>query len=108
MQTSFTPNIAFGVANMNEAAMFYENVMGFRVTKRHDNYVELDMGGAKLYLVEDSLRVPCLELVANDVDAAGDYLEHHGCSVDEKHSEEAGETIVRDPFGYYWCVSKAN
>ena len=106
MELKFGPHMAFGVSDMHEAATFYQDVMGFKVSKRTDDWIELEAGTMKIYVVQDNIRQPTFEVIAKDVDSAAEYLEHHGCLVDERMSQDAGEPIVRDPYGYLWLVSK--
>lgn len=105
IELKFGPHMAFGVNDMHEAAKFYENVMGFKVTRRHADWIELETGSLKLYLIQDNVRHPTFELLTEDADGAAEYLEHHGCLIDEQMSEDAGEPVVRDPYGYLWLVS---
>lgn len=105
-ELAFGPSVAFGVLNMHEAAAFYENVMGFKVVLKTDDWIQLKAGVINLFLVEDSVRVPTFELVASDVSTVTEYLEHHGCMIDEGMTEDAGQPVVRDPYGYLWVVSK--
>ncbi len=101
----FGPHMAFGVVNMHEAAAFYQNVMGFKLVRQRDEWIELDTGSMRLFLIQDNLRQPTFELLARDPDQTVEFLEHHGCLLDEDLSAEAGEPILRDPYGYIWIVS---
>ncbi len=106
IKLNFGQHMAFGVPNMHEASKFYEEVMGFKVTKRHDSYIEMETGLMKIYLVSDNVRQPTFELLTADPDQSTEYLEHHGCLVDERMSQDSGEPVVRDPYGYIWLISK--
>jgi hypothetical protein len=99
--------LVFGVRDHREAALFYERVFGFKSAKTAEDYTGLETGSRPLYMVEqEGIRQPIFEIYANDVPKAVTFMEQHGCLLDERLSEDAGDPVLRDPHGFVWCVTK--
>lgn len=98
--------VVFGVRDHREAAKFYQNVFGFQAGKVAEDYTGLETGNRPIYMVEqEGVRQPIFELYTNDVVSAVARMEHHGCLLDERLSEDAGDPVLRDPHGFVWCVT---
>jgi catechol 2,3-dioxygenase-like lactoylglutathione lyase family enzyme len=94
--------VALGVPDRAEAVRLYTETLGFKLTKTHADWSEVQSGALTLYLVEDNVATPCFDLVVEDVDAARDYLASVGFT---QVDLSPGETFMKDPFGYHFCLS---
>jgi catechol 2,3-dioxygenase-like lactoylglutathione lyase family enzyme len=98
-----TPCVAIGATDVEAAASFYREVLGFTQTGRSGAWTELSSGPFKFYVGPEYGRSPMLEVKAEaPLETAIEYLVARGCELLERGE---GEAYVRDPFGRYFCVS---
>lgn len=102
MNGELGPCIALGVPDLAAAEEFYGTRMRFRPGERRDNWLEMRSGPLRLYLVEDNSKMPCFELLVDDVPASRAELLAAGC---ELIRDDGNESFIRDPFGYEYCIS---
>lgn len=66
------------VADMKKSADFYQNVLGFKLRRTHDDFVDLDCGNLKIHLCRKEDWVFCddgKEAASGTVTACGKYVE---------------------------------
>ena len=97
-----TPHIAIGVDNVNDAVDYYSRVMGFEVTNRDDDHVELASGILKLYVCRDDGHGPCFNVEVEDIVLAEEILVRSGARV---FSRSQREVCVQDKFGHNFCLT---
>ena len=97
--------VAVHVADLNKAAHFYGDVMGFKLLSRTERQLEFDTGALRLYVNLDSqpltTMVPSFDVA--DSEAAREYLQGIGCKPHAVRSQP-GLYYVRDPFGLLFDV----
>jgi catechol 2,3-dioxygenase-like lactoylglutathione lyase family enzyme len=94
--------VALGVSDKRQAADLYRDVLGFEEVKSGGNWIEMRTGALRIFLCEDEVNVPCFDLEAESVEGAEAYLTAKGF---EKVDIAPGETFMKDPYGYIYCLS---
>lgn len=102
----YSDTIAFGVLHISDAVAFYQNILGHKLKRQGEDWAELEMGGSRLILLRDGANQPVFELKSGDVETTVEFMEHHGCLLQDNFTEATGEPVLRDPFGYLWLVTK--
>lgn len=92
--------VAVHVPDLDRAAHFYGDVLGFRLLGRNERQLEFDAGALRLYVNLDNRPlnsyVPSLDVA--DREAAREYLSAMGCKPVHNPSHP-GSYYMRDPFG---------
>lgn len=98
--------IALGVGEgrLEEAATFYETQMGMTRAQAKDNWIEMQSGPLRLFLVADNHGTPTFDIAVADVSEAMDRLLSVGCE-ETLLDSSLNERFVKTPFGHYFCVS---
>lgn len=92
--------IAVHVPDLDKAAHFYGDVLGFRLVSRGERQLEFDTGKLRLYVNLDSRPLPSYvpSFDVPDREQAREYLEAIGCKP-VPVSSQPGLYYMRDPFG---------
>jgi catechol 2,3-dioxygenase-like lactoylglutathione lyase family enzyme len=92
--------VAVHVPDLDRAAHFYRDVLGFTLLNRTERQLEFDAGALRLYVNLDTRPqpgfIPSLDVV--DREAAREYLFAMGCKPVQIPSHP-GLYYMRDPFG---------
>jgi len=81
-----------------DAAQFYETVLGMRITLQSDTLIGLETGSFCLYIDKGPAYGPVFEFYVTDLAAAKEQLVAAGCRV-ENEDPAIPRCYVRDPFG---------
>jgi catechol 2,3-dioxygenase-like lactoylglutathione lyase family enzyme len=99
--------IALGVGEMLKAAEFYEGALGFERVQERPDWIELKSGQLRIFVCNDDVGEPVFDLRVGDVEASLRYLLANGFSR-VVFDEDDRDVFVRDPFGYAFCLTKAD
>jgi hypothetical protein len=104
METQFRSNrcIAIHVNDLDKAARFYGDVLGFRQVSRTADQLEYDTGVLLLYVNRSSEQLsPIPSLSVSNIASAKECLIKSGCTIIE---DRGGSLYFRDPFGSVFDV----
>ena len=97
--------VAIHVPDLAKAEAFYAGTLGFRVASRSVEYVELDTGALRLFVIPNA-GAPKTFIPSYDVEdyaTARRHLENAGCAtVPARDGESAG--YFQDPFGFVFDI----
>ena len=98
MPNTFGTDILIQAEDLDAAAAFYVENLGFTISGRWDNLLGLEGPNINLYIERGPPLGPVLEVTVGDVEAAKDRLVRRGATVikDEPHFPRC---YVRDPNG---------
>jgi catechol 2,3-dioxygenase-like lactoylglutathione lyase family enzyme len=94
--------IAVHVTDLDRAAAFYGNAMGFPLLSRTNDQLEYDTGVLRLYVnrsAESSAPIPSFSV--SDIAAAKRRLLESGCTIID---DRGGSLYFKDPFGAVFDV----
>ena len=101
---TFTGNneLALHVPDPNQAAVFYEKVLGCKIADRTPDCIEVTSGALRLFLLRDpapthDVVVPSFDVPNREVALA--RLQELGCTLVPIGPHAPGNFYVRDPFG---------
>jgi hypothetical protein len=101
--------VAIHVADLDKAAHFYGDVLGFKLLGRTERQLEFDTGALRLYVNLDSRPqagfIPSLDVT--DREMAREYLFALGCKPVMIPSQP-GLYYMRDPFGLMFDLVQRN
>jgi predicted enzyme related to lactoylglutathione lyase len=88
------------------AVRFYETVMGFAVTLRHDRLVGFDAGSFQLFVESGApAHGPVFEMTVADIASAKERLNDAGCAVIEE-DPKVPRVYMRDPYGLVFNLDR--
>jgi catechol 2,3-dioxygenase-like lactoylglutathione lyase family enzyme len=94
--------IAIHVTDIEKAAAFYGEVLGFKLVSRTADQLEYDSGTFLLYVNLSACRsAPIPSLSVSDIASARQTLTDAGCEIVE---DRGGSLYFRDPFGAVFDV----
>ena len=94
----FSPHIAVGVRDYENALEFYTKVLGLSLSKKQDHEAELDGNGVTLHLENNNAEQHTwLEFRVEDVELLKTRLEAAGCVLQRTHLQKS--YLVIDPYG---------
>ena len=95
---SFSPHIAVGVRDYNNALDFYTNTLGFTMQKFHAQESELRCGELTLHIERNKgEQATWLEFRVDDIATLKPKLETAGCALHTTNLEKS--YLVVDPYG---------
>lgn len=99
--------LALHVPDPDAAARFYESVLGCRIAERLPEYIEVQSGALRLFLVRDPASthdrvIPSFDVA--DRAAAVAHLQAHGCTPIPIGPHAPGGFYLRDPSGVIFDV----
>ncbi len=97
-----TKYVAFGVPDVDEAAGFYRDSLGFKEIGRPEGCVALTSGPLTLMICLDDGNSPCFNLSVDDIEAAEKTFVTHGGEV---YLRIRKEVFVKDQYGHCWCLT---
>ncbi|RLQ94109.1 DUF899 domain-containing protein [Falsibacillus albus] len=92
-----TNNIAIGVKNYQEAAKFYEEVIGMEKVQTLDNETLFSFNGTFFYIEDQPQQQTFFELAVHDFEQAKEELLEKGCQITKEIHEKS--CMIADPFG---------
>lgn len=99
MEFIMSPNIAVRTKRFTEAVDFYSKVLGFEDRSNTKDLADLDANPLNMFIIaDDEIRGPVFELFVEDLDAARQELEAHGCKV-LRWRGKGQDCYIQDPFG---------
>ncbi len=94
----FSPHIAIGVRDFENAVEFYTKVMGFSVGKQNQAESELHLGDITFHIENDGgEHHTWLEFKVDDIESMKKQLESAGCVLQRTHLQKS--YLVTDPYG---------
>jgi predicted enzyme related to lactoylglutathione lyase len=99
MPYKFSKCIACQTTDYERAIEFYQNVLGFDIVERHEDYVEVKAEQNRLFLAKSDTPCKIHELIVPDLEAARDALVANGCEV-VIWKGKGKDCFIRDPFGF--------
>ena len=98
MRFRMSPNIAVPSRRTDEAARFYSEVLGFPRREGPGGIDEIGADPITIFVTDDELPGPVLELFVDDLEAAREALVAAGCEV-VRWEGRGRDCYIRDPFG---------
>jgi hypothetical protein len=95
--------LGVGVGKLEEAASFYES-MGMKRAKVDNNWIEVQSGPLRLFLVGDEHGTPTFDIQVDDVSKAMEQFLASGCE-EIQMDNSPDERFIRTPYGHFFCVS---
>jgi len=94
----FSPHIAVGVRNYEDALEFYKNSLGLELQKSDNDESEFRCGDISFYIERSDESQPTwLEFRTDDVELLKKKMEDAGCRISTTHMEKS--YLVVDPYG---------
>lgn len=105
MEFKISKNIGFQVKDVEEAKLFYKNVLGFKQPKQSFvNEVELRTDYNTIFLIEGSENLgPVMELVVKNLEEAKNHLLENGFII-VRWEGKGKDCYVKDPYGMIFNV----
>jgi catechol 2,3-dioxygenase-like lactoylglutathione lyase family enzyme len=91
--------------NVDEAAAFYEKVLGLKVIERSEQMLGFETGGFRLFIDEGESYGPVFEFFVPSLEQARKMLVEHGCRI-EIEDPRVPRCYVRDPFGLIFNIAE--
>jgi len=91
--------------NFDEAAQFYERVLGLAVVSKSETLYGFDAGSFRLYVERGSRHGPVFDFLVADFQAAKQALLAAGCTIDEE-DRSVPRCYVRDPHGLVFNIEQ--
>lgn len=98
MANTFGTDIIFETEDIQKAAAFYVEKLGFSVTDEAPNMISLEGDNINLYIEKGASLGPVFEVTVADVELVKKHLVEAGCVV-VKDEPEFPRVYVRDPYG---------
>ncbi|MEK6397380.1 MAG: hypothetical protein V4734_04780 [Terriglobus sp.] len=105
MQARATKDILLQTPHLEEATVFYRDVLGLRVFLNTPDLVGLDAGAFSLYLDRAGSLGPVLEFLVADIAEARRELLDKGCTV-IADDPSIPRLYLRDPFGMVYNIGQ--
>ncbi|WP_163100416.1 VOC family protein [Peribacillus alkalitolerans] len=98
-------NIGFQVKNVEEAKLFYENILGFKQPEQSFvSEIEFRTDYNNIFLIEGNENLgPVMEIVVENLEEAKQYLVDNGFVI-VRWEGKGKDCYVRDPFGMVFNV----
>jgi catechol 2,3-dioxygenase-like lactoylglutathione lyase family enzyme len=104
MGNTFGPDILIQAPDPQEAARYYVENLGFKVTEDNPQMIALHGPNINLFIERGPTLGPVLEVTVDDVRKAKRQLVEKGCLV-VKDEPEFPRTYVKDPFGLIYNLT---
>jgi catechol 2,3-dioxygenase-like lactoylglutathione lyase family enzyme len=98
MKYTLSHCVCIETPNSEEAAAFYQNVLGMEFSARFGDSIELKAGDRLLYFEKAPEHRTIFEFNVDDLDAARAELESKGCTA-IRWEGKGKPCYMRDPFG---------
>ncbi len=105
LQFRASRDVLLQVADIEQAARFYERSFGFTRFRTTEQIVGLETGAFRLFLDRAKPLGPVFDFLVDDVPAGRDHLEQAGCTL-LAWDESVPRCYLRDPFGLIFNVGK--
>jgi len=83
---------------MDEAAAFYEKILGFNVIQRDEQLVGFETGSFRFFIDKGESLGPVFEFYVPNLEEAKKTLTENGCRI-EAEDQNVPRCYIRDPFG---------
>ncbi len=90
---------------IEQAAEFYQRVLGLEIFHRDDKLIGLEAGAFRLFLDRGPAYGPVLEFFVDDLEQAKTALVAAGCRVDQE-DPALPRCYVRDPYGLIFNIAR--
>jgi catechol 2,3-dioxygenase-like lactoylglutathione lyase family enzyme len=91
-------DVILRTANWAQARVFYETVLGFKVTNETEAMLRVETGAIRLFVEKGEPHGPVFDFLVHDVQAAKSDLLAAGCVLVEE-DPSIPRCYLRDPFG---------
>ena len=105
MANTFGTDILIQAEDIQKAAAFYVDQLGFTVTGESDGMISLHGSHINLFIEHGPALGPVLEVTVKDVDEAKARLVAQGCEI-VKDEPEFPRCYVKDPFGLIYNLTR--
>ena len=105
MANTFGTDILIQAEDIQKAAAFYVDQLGFIVTGESDGMISLHGSHINLFIEHGPALGPVLEVTVKDVDEAKARLVAQGCEI-VKDEPEFPRCYVKDPFGLIYNLTR--
>ena len=93
-------DVAIHVPDLDQAAEFYGNVLGFKPINRSGSQLAFDTGTFRLWINKGKPLSYVPSYTVADFEAAREYLESHGCTPVGR----GAPSYFKDPFGFVFDI----
>jgi catechol 2,3-dioxygenase-like lactoylglutathione lyase family enzyme len=104
MANRFSADILIQSRDLNEAARFYVDQLGFEITEQRPNMVSLCGKHINLFIERGPALGPVFEVTVASVGEARERLVKQGCEI-VKNEPEFPRCYVRDPYGLIYNLT---
>jgi predicted enzyme related to lactoylglutathione lyase len=104
MANSFSKDILIQAPDLNGAASFYVDNLGFQITQESSNLVSLHGEHINLFIERGPALGPVLEIAVDDLEEAKLRLVKHGAKI-VKDEPKFPRCYLRDPFGLIYNLT---
>jgi catechol 2,3-dioxygenase-like lactoylglutathione lyase family enzyme len=98
-------DVILRTANWARARVFYETVLGFKVTNETEAMLRVETGAIRLFVEKGEPHGPVFDFLVHDVQAAKNDLLAAGCVLVEE-DPSIPRCYLRDPFGLVFNVGQ--
>jgi hypothetical protein len=105
MSNSFGTDVLIQVEDLEEAASFYVDQLGFTITGRDQRMVSLHGANVNLFIETGPALGPVLEVTVGNVEEAKLRLVLHGCEI-VKDEPDHPRCYVKDRFGLMYNLTE--
>ena len=97
-------DVLLQTGDIEQAAAFYERILGLSVFLRQDDLIGLEAGAFRLFLDRGAPYGPVFEIFVDDLDAAKNRLVAAGCCI-EQQDPAVPKCYLRDPYGLTFNIA---
>ena len=90
---------------MDEAAIFYEKVLGFSVIQRDEQLIGFETGSFRFFIDKGESYGPVFEFFVPDLQQAKKTMVENGCRI-ESEDPNVPHCYIRDPFGLIFNLAE--
>jgi predicted enzyme related to lactoylglutathione lyase len=105
MANTFGTDILIQAEDIQAAAAFYVDQLGFQVTDKADQMISLHGSHINLFIERGPALGPVLEVTVNDVEEAKARLLAQGCEI-VKDEPDFPRCYIKDPYGLIYNLSR--
>jgi catechol 2,3-dioxygenase-like lactoylglutathione lyase family enzyme len=89
---------------MDEAALFYEKILGFNVIQRDEQIIGFETGSFRFFIDKGVSYGPVFEFFVPDLEQAKKTLVENGCRI-EAEDPNVPRCYISDPFGLIFNIT---
>lgn len=89
---------------IDEAALFYEKILGFNFIKGDDQIIGFETGSFRLFIDRGEPYGPVFEFFVPDLELAKKTLVQNGCRIEDE-DPNIPKCYIRDPYGLIFNIA---